>query len=145
MTLHEEAVAALDAKKSAQARLAAAANCPPWRHGVFALLMGGLVYSPVIPIPARFGLFALIFVAIGLIIQSDRRRLGMFINGYRRGKTRLVVFPLLAIELGFCFWSFTLAEAGDRKTPIILALSMIAIGYAGSVLWQRVFVREMGA
>ena len=144
MTAHEEAIAALDAKKSAQAQLAATANCPPWRHAVFALLMGALVYSPAIPLPARFGVFVLIFAAIILIVQSDRRRLGMFINGYRRGRTRLVVFPLLAIELGLYSWSFIRAEAGDKQAPIILALIMIVIGYAGSLLWQRVFAREMG-
>ncbi len=145
MTAHEEAIAALDAKKSAQAQLAAAANCPPWRHALFALLMGALVYSPAIPLPGRFGLYALIFVAIGLIVQSDRRRLGMFINGYRRGKTRLVVFPLLAVELGLYFWSFARIAAGDRQTPVVLALGMVVIGYAGSMLWQRVFARELGA
>jgi hypothetical protein len=144
MTVHEEAIAALDAKKSAQAQLAAAANCPPWRHAAFALLMGALVYSPAIPLPERFALLALILAAIGLIVQSDRRRLGMFINGYRGGKTRLVVFPILAIELGLYFWSFVRAEAGDRTTPILLALLMIVVGYFGSVLWQRVFAREMG-
>ena len=144
MTAHEEAIAALDAKKSAQAQLAAAANCPPWRHAVFALLMGALVYSPAISLPARFGVFVLIFAAIILIVQSDRRRLGMFINGYRRGRTRLVVFPLLAIELGLYSWSFIRAEAGDKQAPIILALIMIVVGYAGSLLWQPVFAREMG-
>jgi len=144
MTAHEEAIAALDAKKSAQAQLAAAANCPPWRHAVFALLMGVLVYSPAIPLPARFGAYALMLAAIILIVQSDRRRLGMFINGYRRGRTRLVVFPLLAIELGLYSWSFIRAEAGDKQAPVILALIMVVVGYAGSLLWQRVFAREMG-
>lgn len=145
MTVNEEAAAALAAKRSAQEQLASAALCPPWRHAVFALLMGALVYSPAVTIPLRFGLYALMLVAMGLIIQSDRRRLGMFINGYRRGKTRLVTFPLLAIELGLYTWSFTRAEAGDRLTPVLLAVVMIILGYAGSVLWQRVFVREMGA
>jgi len=33
----------------------------------------------------------------------------------------------------------------DHVTPLLLGIVGVLIGIAGSMLWQRVFVREMGA
>lgn len=145
-TFEEQARLALMAKGAAEQDLARLALCPPWRHAAFAAVMATLVATPAVPMPMRFVVMGLIFVAIALIIQSDRRRLGVFVNGYRRGKTRLVTFPMLAVILGLYFASFYLVET--RHQPAIsLALAAVSfgIGYLGSVLWQRVFVRELGA
>ena len=144
-SLQEEARLALGAKGDAERALAAAAQCPPWRHLAFGLLMGGLIASPALPLVPRFMLLALILCAIGLIVRSDRRRLGVFINGYRRGKTRVVAIGTLVVELGLYYISVGRAlDHGDKVTPLILGLAGIAIGTAASFLWQRVFSRELG-
>jgi hypothetical protein len=142
----EEARLALQAKGAAEQNLAKLAVCPPWRHAAFAGVMAMLVATPAFPLSVRFGLLAMIFAAIALIVRSDRRRLGVFINGYRRGKTRLVTFPMLVVILGLYFASFYFGDT--RQQPAIsLALAVVSfgIGYVGSMLWQRVFVRELGA
>jgi hypothetical protein len=141
-----EALSALDAKRSAEAQMARAATCPPWRHAVFGLLMGALVAAPAVPLPARFAVLIALLAAIPIIIRSDRKRMGMFINGYRRGKTRIVAFVLLTVELSLYGLSVYLGDyLHDRGTPLLLGLVGIAIGIAGSRLWQRVFVSELGA
>lgn len=141
-----EALTALDAKRQAEAQLARAATCPPWRHAVFGLLMGGLVAAPAVPLPARFAVLIAILAAVPIIIHSDRKRMGMFINGYRRGKTRLVAFGILAVELGLYGVSLYLGDTmHDRLIPLLLGLVGFVIGVAGSKLWQRVFVSELGA
>lgn len=141
-----EALSALDAKRQAEMQMARAANCPPWRHAIFALMMGGLVASPAVPLPARFGLLAALLCLVPIIVQSDRKRMGMFINGYRRGKTRLVTFPLLAVELALYGVGIIRNAAGtDPVTPLVLGAVAFVIGWVGSIIWQRVFVREMGA
>lgn len=141
-----EARSALEAKQYAEAQMARAANCPPWRHALFGLLMGGLVASPAFDTPIRFAILAVILCSIPLIIRSDRKRMGMFINGYRRGKTRLVAFGVLAVELSLYAVSVYYGlDLGDHLTPLLLGLAGVLIGIAGSLLWQRVFVREMGA
>ena len=141
-----EAMSALDAKRQAEAQIARAANCPPWRHAAFGVLMAGLVASPAIRFPERFGLLALLLLAIPIIIQSDRKRMGMFINGYRRGKTRLVTFPLLFVELGLYMIALLRNDDGQRPLePLLLGALALVIGIFGSLLWQRVFVRELGA
>ena len=145
-TIQDEARAALAAKGNAEQNLAALALCPPWRHAAFAATMAALVAACGVPLAFRFVILALVFVAIGLIVQSDRRRLGVFINGYRRGKTRLVTFPMLAIILALYLASFHFGVTlGRPDISMALALVAFVVGYIGSTLWQRVFVRELGA
>jgi hypothetical protein len=140
-----EAASALDAKRQAEIQMARAATCPPWRHAVFGLLMGALVASPAFDTVPRFAILIAILACIPLIIHSDRKRTGMLINGYRRGKTRLVVAGILIVELGLYFVSLTRGlDRHDRLTPLLLGVVAVLIGIAGSLLWQRVFVREMG-
>ena len=141
-----EARSALDAKHFAEAQMARAATCPPWRHGVFGLMMGGLVASPAFELPVRMGILVALLLLIPVIIHSDRKRMGMFINGYRRGKTRIVALGILAVELALYFVSVVRGlDHQDHVTPLLLGIVGVLIGIAGSMLWQRVFVREMGA
>lgn len=145
-TMVDEARAALAAKGAAEQDLARLAVCPPWRHAAFAGIMAAVVASSAVAMPLRFAILAVALVAIAAVVQSDRRRLGVFVNGYRRGKTRLVAVPMLMIILLLHAASFhfgvTLGKPG-----ISLALSGVAfgVGYTGSMLWQRVFVRELSA
>jgi hypothetical protein len=141
-----EALAALDAKQQAEAQMARAATCPPWRHALFGFMMGGLVATPAFDTTTRFAILALLLCAIPVIIHSDRKRMGMFINGYRRGKTRIVAVGIVAIELSLYALSvYRGLELGDHTAPLQLGIVGTLVGVAGSKLWQRVFVRELGA
>jgi hypothetical protein len=141
-----EAFSALDSKRRAEAQIARAATCPPWRHAVFGLLMGGLVASPAFDTVTRYAILVAILCCVPVIIHSDRKRMGMFINGYRRGKTRIVAIGILVIELSLYAVSLHRGlELHDHITPLMLGVAGVAIGIAGSLLWQRVFVREMNA
>jgi hypothetical protein len=142
----EEARLALLAKGAAEQNLAKLAHCPPWRHAAFAALMAGLVSAPAFSIRIRFGLLAIVLAAIAMIVRSDRRRLGVFINGYRRGKTRRVMFPMLAVILGFYMASLYCGDVLHQPAICFaMAAAAFCVGYVGSVIWQRVFVHELGA
>lgn len=144
MTDAAQARDALDRIDTSRARLALAADCPPARHLAFAAVMGALVLSPL---AGRYQLVTIvpIMLAVVLIIQWDRRRLGMFINGYRRGRTRLVSAGLLLAILSLYFVSARLAHEAKLVWPsILLAAAAMLISYVGSTIWQRVFRREMG-
>jgi len=141
-----EARSALDAKQFAEAQMARAATCPPWRHGVFGLMMGGLVASPAFEMPVRMGILTALLLLIPVIIHSDRKRMGMFINGYRRGKTRVVAIGILVVELSLYAVAVVRGlDHHDSVTPLVLGAAGVVIGIIGSMIWQRVFVREMGA
>lgn len=143
---HSEALSALDAKRQAEMQMARAATCPPWRHGLFGLLMGALVASPAFDFPIRMLILILILCSIPLIIHSDRKRMGMFINGYRRGKTRIVAIGIVIVELSlYAISVFRSFDHHDHVSPLFLGIAGLLVGIAGSMLWQRVFVREMGA
>jgi|SRR6185312_12053228 len=139
-----DALTALDAKRAAEAQLARACNCPPWRHAVFGLLMGALVVSPAFEQTIRFAILVGILCCIPLIIRSDRKRMGMFINGYRRGKTRLVALGVLAVELSIYMLSVYYGMVlHNVVAPVALGIGGAVIGILGSMLWQRVFVHEL--
>ena len=141
-----EALSALDAKRHAEMEMARAANCPPWRHALFGLMMGALVASPAFETTIRFAILLGLLCLVPVIIHSDRKRMGMFINGYRRGKTRIVAIGVLIVELSLYFVSVWRGlELHDHLTPLLLGIVGVVIGLIGSMIWQRVFVSEMGA
>jgi hypothetical protein len=145
MPTSTEAAEALAAMQASQARLAAAANCPPERHLIFGALIGALVLTPALPVTLMFVVEAVVLVGIALVVRWDRRRTGMFINGYRRGKTRWVTFSMLAAFLALYVGSTLLAF--DWHLPwgsVACGVITVAIGYFASIRWQRVFRREMG-
>ena len=145
MTLHDEARAALAAKGQAERDLARITDCPPWRHAAVGLLMAALVASPVLPTPLRFAVLVLVLVAIAGLLAADRRRTGVFVNGYRRGWTLVVSLVMLVALVGLFMLSARAGLAGNSLTPLLLAAVAFVVATAGSVIWQRVFVAELGA
>ena len=142
---YEEARAALAAKTLAEQDLARLGTCPPWRHAAFAVLESALVITPVVPITARFAILIVLFAGLALIVRSDRRRLGVFINGYRRGRTRLVVVPLLlAVLVLYMISMFAAFEWHRPWISVACAAITFVVCYAGSMIWQSVFRRELG-
>ena len=96
--------------------------------------------------PIRISLLVILLALIPIIIQADRKRMGMFINGYRRGKTRIVAIGIVIAELALYAVSVIRSlDHHDHITPLMLGCAGVLIGILGSLLWQRVFVREMGA
>jgi hypothetical protein len=143
-TQKEEALQALAAKGEVEHNLANLTHCPPLRHAAFGAIVAALVSMPALSLHLRFVALVLIFAAIFLVAQWDKRRLGVFINGYRRGKTRMVAIPMLVVILGLYYTSYYLSTL--NKSPWInFALGAVAfvVSYVGSMIWQRVFVSEL--
>lgn len=146
MTDSAEAADALSAMRASQARLARAATCPPERHLAFAALMGVYVAAPAAPYWVMLALEGLMLVAVVFIIRWDRRRTGMFINSYRRGRTRPVILALVAAMISLYATGYWLAKArGVFWAPLALAPLGMVGAYYGSIWWQRVYTRELGA
>ena len=146
MTDSTQAAEALAAMRDCQARLSKAAACPPERHLAFAPLMGDYVAAPAAPLWLKFVLEALILGAVVFIVRWDRRRTGMFVNGYRRGRTRPVLATLMVGMLGLYMAGYWLAKArGVWWAPLGLSPLALLGGYYGSAWWQRVYARELGA
>jgi len=143
-TQADEAAAALEAMQASRERLAAAANCPPARHLAFAGLMGGMVAAQGAPEPINFGLDALLLIGVALVVMWDRRRTGMFINGYRAGPTRPVTFGLLAFTLAtlaLCDWLMFSYDL--RWAPLVGGVVVAVVAYFASSIWQRIYLRDL--
>ena len=140
----DEAAAALSAMQESRERLAAAANCPPARHLAFAGLMGAMVAAQGAPDPLNLGLDAVLVIGVALVIMWDRRRTGMFINGYRAGPTRPVTFGLLGFALAtlaLCDW--LMFARGVGWAPLVGGVVVAVVAYFASSIWQRIYLRDL--
>ncbi|MCJ2186587.1 hypothetical protein [Novosphingobium beihaiensis] len=144
-TQHEEAKQALATISGTKAALADdIANCPPWRHaafgGMFALLIGAISISSAV----QFATIPVIIMLIILIKRSDERRNGVFVHGYRRGKTLAVTLAYLVVLVPFILLALHLRLGGfglPAKAGLTALAFAIAVGL--SLWWHRVFKREL--
>ena len=140
-----EAAEALAAMRASQARLAQAADCPPERHLAFAALMGGIIATPALPFPYALLAEGVLLLGVGLVIRWDRRRTGMFISGYRAGRTRPLTFLLVAaVAALYMAGVWLVRDRGIWWGPLVTGAVAAGLGYYASVVWQRIFRREMG-
>lgn len=142
-----EARNALAHVSSAQARMAAVvADCPPWRHALFGALLFVLIGSTAISSTIQFATAPFILLAVYLIVRSDRVRMGVFVNGYRRGATLPLSLAMLAVMAGLVFGAMEL-RVGGYGLGAKLALAAAAFGIATwfSVYWQRIYLLELKA
>ena len=142
----DEAAAALSARQASRERLAKAAamSCPPERHLAFAGLMGGLVASQAADGVMVLVLEAAFICGVALVVMWDRRRTGMFINGYRAGPTRPVTFGLLAFTLAtlaLCDWLMFSYDL--RWAPLVGGVVVAVVAYFASSIWQRIYLRDL--
>ena len=140
----DDAAAALMAMQASREKLAAAVTCPPERHLAFAVLIGGIVAAQAAPGFGAIVIEAVMLLGVALIVAWDRRRTGMFINGYRAGPTRPVTFGLLGftlVALALCDW-LKLGE-GVAWAPLAGGAVVAVVGYFASSIWQGIYLREL--
>ncbi|MBX3480767.1 MAG: hypothetical protein KF842_10215 [Caulobacter sp.] len=140
----QEAREALEAMQATRSQLANLGSCPPWRHAAFGGVMALLNFSLCFGQPIQVALFVLSMAGVALIAAWDRRRYGVFVNGYRRGRTRMFTFGLLAVMLLLLALQVWLR---GRGVSIWIGLSVSAatfvIATVASVFWNRIFRAEM--
>ena len=137
----DDALQSLDAIHHSRATLAEQPT-PASRHAAFAVLEAMLVASPAAPLPWRFAVFAFLFAGVAWVIRWDRQRTGMFINGYRQGRTRWVTGAMLVAVMPLYGLAIWLADGrGLWWAPLALAVPAFAICFFGSQFWCRVFAR----
>ncbi|SNS86854.1 hypothetical protein [Sphingopyxis indica] len=140
-----EARAALDGIDDAQRALALKATyCPPWRHVAFGTIMATLILGLGLGSPWQGLLLLGAMLAVVLLVADDRRRYGLFVNGYRKGATLPVTLALLGALLAAMFGEIHAREAGlSLATKFGIAGIAFVIAVAASVVWSRVYRREL--
>ena len=141
-----EAQAALAGVCSAEASLAdKVAHCPPWRHAAFGAIFAVLIGSIAISATAQIVGTVIVLASIAVLMRSDRKRYGVFINGYRRGATLPLTLTYVAVMIGLVAAAMYL-RINDFSAWSKAALAVIAFALASlfSVKWSSVFRKELG-
>lgn len=142
-----EARDALAQVSAARARMTAiVADCPPWRHAVFGAVSFMLIGSVAISNGVQIAASPVILLAVFLIVRSDRARMGVFVNGYRRGATLPISLAMLAAMIGLVFGAMELRLGGyGLVAKILLAALAFVIATLFSIYWQRIYLLELQA
>lgn len=144
-TTRGDALDALSTVQATRAELAQSVSCPPWRHALFGAIAGVYVSAPAAGYPGMLYVWVGVMVAIALIVRADRRRMGVFINGYRRGKTLPHTISLVVGLIGLCMVGVWFSEErGLHWVPLAFGAAAVPLAMIASVWWQRTFQREMG-
>lgn len=139
-----EAAAALASMREVKGRMA---KGPRWGwkyHCLFGGLMGTLMAVQALPIVWRFVGLAFCLLGVVLIKKWGRDASGRFINGFRRGRTRLVAVGILAVFLPlYLLCSWLNLEHQMWKAPIYAGLFMFAAGVFGDWLWVKAYDADL--
>jgi hypothetical protein len=141
-----EAQAALDSAAAVRAKIAEVGVCPPWRHAAFGAVMSLLIFGAGEPLAWQTASLVIAMGLVALIVSWDRRRYGVFVNGYRKGKTRRAIALLVVGLAGLLVWQIHLREEHAAAwVPFAIAGLTFCFATAGSVWWASLFRQEMGA
>lgn len=140
----DNAAEALSTVRAAQTQVGNAVSCPPWRHALFGGIVAAYVAAPALGAPEMFYVLAALAVVIAVVFLTDRRRSGLFVNGYRPGRTRPVAFAMLTVMLGlYTTGLYASLELGRAWVPLVLGLIAGPLGVWASLMWQRAYLTEM--
>lgn len=140
-----EAAAALAGVSGAEQRLAdQVGERSPGRHAAFGMVMALLIGGLAFPLPLQTASVAAAMGLVAVIVQYDRRRYGVFINGYRRGRTLPLTLAMLAGMLVLMVAEIYARREGlGDGLKVAIVAAAFALATAGSVAWKRVFLREL--
>ena len=145
MTDIDEARAAMAGVHATEQRLSQRMQWPFWRHLVVGLAMGVLMLGQTLEGGAS-GLVSLSVMGFVLWLRNDdKKRYGMFVNGWSRGPTLWVSAALMAAAVAACVYvNIGMAEP-QREQPVFWVLLAVTVAgtTAASYLWQAIYQRHL--
>lgn len=140
-------VAATEALKTidgVKAEVADRMDCPPTWRLAFGAVMGAMIAGQAGPPPVALAILALAMGAVVLMVSAMRRRMGFFVNGYRRGRTRRVAVGLLVFVESVLAVSLYL-KLGRHIwwAPLVGGAIVAPVAVAASYAWQTAYRRDL--
>ena len=141
-----EAQSALDAVKNTDRLMADRMSWPLWRHAVVGVLMVLLLLGITLPIGQQLPIMGLVLVLVFLVIRDDKKRHGMFVSGYQKGRTGWV----LAVQFALFVAAFLATNAWADNAPAsplfwTLAAILLVGSTALSWVWEKVYRADLKA
>jgi hypothetical protein len=131
--------------EDANRQMAKRAEPPVWYHPTLGLLMGGLLAVQELPVAWVLAYEAAALAGIALLAAAYRKHTGMWIPGYRAGRTRWVAIGTAATAVAIflpCVW--LRHEMGVQGACLVggavLAVLVTLMGH----LWMKAYRRDLG-
>jgi hypothetical protein len=144
VTRDEDALRMLAEVEAANTDLAERAKAPTWYHPALGLLMGGMVAAQGLPIVGKIACYLVFAAGLSLLMRAYKRHTGMWINGYRAGRTRWVAIGLAAIAtLCMLIAVWLERERGLIYAPLAFGAIVAVIVTIGGFVWEAAFRADL--
>lgn len=129
----------------ANREMAARAKAPPWFHWALGIGVGGLCAVQELPMPWPVVYYPFALFGFSWLVRAYRRHTGMWIPGYRAGRTRWVSFTSAALVAGIFLGSVAITRSTglhgvNFAGGVLIAIIATLRGYA----WERAYRRDLG-
>ncbi|PZR35208.1 hypothetical protein [Caulobacter segnis] len=144
MTRDEDALRMLAEVEAANADMAERAKAPVWYHPVLGLLMGGLAVAQAVPIVWQYAYFPICGLGIWLLVKSYVRKTGMWVYGYRAGRTRIVAVALATLTGATMLtsgWLFHMKHVS--YAPYVAGAIIAVMATIGGFVWEAAFRADL--
>lgn len=141
-----EAQSALDAVKNTDKLMADRMSWPLWRHAIVGVMMALLLLGLALPVGQQLPIMILVLMLVFLVIRDDKKRHGMFVSGYQKGRTGWV----LAVQFALFVAAF-LATNAWVDNPLAsslfwaIAAALLIGSTALSLMWEKVYRADLKA
>ncbi|WP_417495673.1 hypothetical protein [Maricaulis sp.] len=141
----DDAARAIDAAKQASATSAGKVVAPIWFDLALSSIIAGMVLVLALPIPFLNLAQLFLFGALGLTVWLYRRRYGVWVSGWRAGKTRLIALSLFVLYLGILGVSLYSFHVLHLFWPMLVGAGvMFILAMIGSRIWMATYRAETG-
>ena len=135
---------ALEDARAARALVGARLDCPRYMHFVLAGLMSAMIASQSLSTPWNVPAVILCLVAVLMLMQYQRKRYGFFVNGYRKGRTRVVAISLLLFVEVVLFGSIWLKLVHHVAwAPLAGGILVFPVTILASYRWQAAYKADL--
>lgn len=144
MTRDEDALRMRAELEAANADLAERVRAPTWYHPALGLLMGGLCAVQAAPVPGMYAYYAVFIAGLILLVRAYIKRTGLWVSGYRAGRTRWISVGLATITTGLMLLSaWLLHTRKEALAPFVFAGLIAVIVTIGGFVWEAAFRADL--
>jgi hypothetical protein len=144
VTKNEDALRMLAEIKAANTGMAERLKAPTWYHPALGLLTGGLAAVQAAPVIWMYVYYVVFGLGLVVLVRSYMRKTGMWVSGYRAGRTRIVAVSLAVITGALMVNSAWLFRSKHLTwVPLVTAVVLAVIVTIAGFVWEAAFRKDM--